>query len=105
MFPLFDFLPSLPWTPIEITMNVVAGMGAILITYGVFLETERRQDAVFMIGSLALLVYSIWIGNKIFSIAMGGLLLGSGIEFIEILMGIHKHDDALVESYKNPKKL
>ena len=84
-------------------MNVIAGMGAILLTYGVFLEAERRQDAVFVIGSMALLIYSLWIGNKIFSIAMAGLMLGSGIEFVEILLGLHKHSEELVASYRNPK--
>lgn len=76
---------------IEIIVYVVAALGALLLTYGVFLEAERRQDAVFIIASACLLVYSLWIGNKIFSIAMAGLLIGSTIELAEILTGKHKH--------------
>lgn len=86
-----NFLPTLPWPLLDTIINVVAGLGALLLTYGVFLETERRQDAVFIVASACLLVYSLWIGNKIFSIAMSGLLIGSVIELVEILTGKHKH--------------
>ena len=76
---------------IDTIINVVAGLGVILLTYGVFLEAERRQDLVFIVGSACLLVYSLWIGNKIFSLAMAGVMIGSLIELIEILTGKHKH--------------
>jgi hypothetical protein len=90
--PIFStLLPSLPWPLIDIIMNVVAGLGAIILTYGVFLEAERRQDAVFIIASACLLAYAVWIGNKIFSLAMAGLMIGSIIELVEILTGKHKH--------------
>ncbi|MBI5222675.1 MAG: hypothetical protein HY980_04255 [Candidatus Magasanikbacteria bacterium] len=69
---------------------MVAGLGVILLTYGVFLETERRQDAVFLIGAGCLLVYALSIGNLIFTIAMAGLFLAALIEFVEILLGIRK---------------
>ncbi len=84
---------SLPWPLLDVVINVVAGLGAILLTYGVFLEAERRQDAVFIIASACLLVYSLWIGNKIFSLAMAGLMIGSLIELVEILTGKHIHKD------------
>ncbi|TSC84309.1 MAG: Uncharacterized protein G01um101413_604 [Parcubacteria group bacterium Gr01-1014_13] len=84
-----NFLPNM--SLLETIINIVALLGAILLTYGVFLEAERRQDAVFMVGSACLLVYSLWIGNKIFSLAMVGLFIGSLIELIEILIGKHKH--------------
>ncbi len=87
-----QFLTLFPNMPlIEVVIYVVAALGALLLTYGVFLEAERRQDAVFIVGSACLLVYSLWIGNKIFSIAMAGLLIGSLIELTEILTGKHKH--------------
>ena len=89
--PFANLFSSLPWPLIDIIMNVVAGLGAIILTYGIFLEAERRQDAVFVIASACLLVYALWIGNKIFSLAMAGLLIGSLIELVEILMGKHKH--------------
>lgn len=98
---LFNFIPNLPWTNLEIIMNVVAILGAILHIYGVFLEKEKRRDLVFIIGGLCLFVYSLWISNKIFSLVMGGFTLASLIEFVEILTGHHKHDPKMVEEYKN----
>jgi len=74
-------------------MNIVAGLGAILLTYGIFLEAERRQDAVFVVGAGCLLVYALWIGNTVFSIAMAGVALASFIELVEILLGRHHHTD------------
>jgi len=101
-----SFLPeafsTLPWPLITVIMNVVAGLGAILLTYGVFLETERRQDAVFVIAAACLLIYALWIGNKIFSVAMAGLLVGSLIEMVEIILGKHGHSLKQIEAYKNP---
>lgn len=91
--PLANLFSTLPWPLLDTIINVVAGLGALILTYGVFLETERRQDAVFIVASACLLVYSLWIGNKIFSLAMAGLLIGSFIELVEILTGKHKHID------------
>lgn len=93
MEPVSAVLPTLPWSTLEIIMNVVAGLGAILLAYGVFLEAERRQDAVFIVGSAALLVYALWICNIIFSIAMAGFLIGSTIELVELMLGRLKHTD------------
>jgi hypothetical protein len=102
MGPLANIFPTLPWTTIEIIMNVVAGLGAIMIIYGVFLEAETKQDAVFTIGSFCLFVYALWVGNTIFSIAMGGFAIGSFIELVEIMLGRHTHSAELVEKYKHP---
>ena len=54
MPPLASLFPTLPWTTLDIVLNVVAGLGAILITYGIFLEAERKQDAVFVVGAACL---------------------------------------------------
>ena len=89
--PFADIFSTLPWPLLDVIINVVAGLGALLLTYSVFLESERGQDALFIIASACLLVYSLWIGNKIFSVAMAGLLIGSTIELAEILTGKHKH--------------
>ncbi|MDO8499116.1 MAG: hypothetical protein Q7S66_00450 [bacterium] len=91
MSQLFSLFQNLPWPMIDIVLNVVAGLGAILIVYGVFLEAEKRQDAVFVLGAGCLLVYALWIGNKIFSVAMAGFMLGSFLELIEIMRGKHVH--------------
>jgi len=74
-----------------------------MLTYAIFLEAERKQDAVFTVGAGCLLVYSLWIGNKIFSVAMAGLMIGSFIELIEIMVGRHTHSLEMVEKYKHPE--
>ena len=85
----------------DIVINVLAGLGAILVTYAVFLEHETRQDIVLAIGSFCLLVYALWIGNAIFTLAMGGVFLASMVEFVEILVGIHTPVGVTTQ---NPKK-
>ena len=86
----------------DIVLNVLAGLGAILVTYAVFLEHETRQDIVFAIGAFCLLVYALWIGNAVFTLAMGGLFLASMVEFVEILIGWH--EPVGVPTQKNIKK-
>lgn len=102
MPPLASVFPTLPWTTLDIILNVVAGLGAILITYGIFLEAERKQDAVFVVGAGCLLVYALWIGNKIFSMAMGGFMIASFIELMEIMTGRHHHTAEILEDFKCP---
>lgn len=99
---LFDFLPNLPWPMIEVLVNVVAGLGALLLTYGVFLEAEKRQDIVFIIGGSCLFVYALWISNKIFAIGFAGFTVASTVELVEILIGRHKHSQKMIEDFKNP---
>ena len=41
-------------------------IGLFLITVGILVKSEKRQDLFFIIGGLALLVYSIHIGDWIF---------------------------------------
>ncbi len=89
MGPLANLFPGLPWTPIETIVNIVAILGIIMLIYGIFLEAERRQDAVFVIGSACLFVYALWISNAIFAIAMGGFFVASFVELIEIILGRH----------------
>lgn len=96
---LFPLLPPLP----ETIISVVAGLGAILLAYAVFLEQERRQDLVMFIGSACLFVYALFINNKIFMIATAGLAIASLVEFLEILIGLHKHGPEDLKKYKNLK--
>ncbi len=99
---LESWFPTLPTSPAETMIYVVAFLGSLLLAYGVFLETERRQDLVFFLGATCLLVYAVYIESLIFVIAMGTFALNSMIEFIEILVGLHKHDP---EQLKRIKKL
>jgi len=88
----------------DIMLNVLAGLGAILITYGVFLEHETKQDIVLAIGAFCLLVYALWIGNIIFTLAMGGLFLASMVEFVEILIGLHTPVGTVKQNSNNKQK-
>ncbi len=100
---LDKFFPYLPLSLSETLVYVVAGLGAILLTYAVFLEVERRQDLAMLVGAACLFVYALYIGNMIFMIAMAGLGLASAIEFVEILTGLHKHSPEDLKKYKNLK--
>ena len=73
--PLFaNLLSTLPWPLLDIVMNVVAGLGAIILTYGVFWEAERAKTRVYCcFGLFASLRGLDW--QQIFSLAMAGLLL------------------------------
>jgi len=100
---IFSLFPHLPLTNYEIIFNVVAILGAIMISYGIFIESEKKQDLIMVIGALCLFAYAVWIGNIIFMVAMGGVALASAIEFIEILLGRHVHSTDMVEKYKHPE--
>jgi len=90
MPPFNNLLPIAPYPLIDILIYTVAGLGAILIAYAVFLKQEKRQDLLLFIGSGCLIVYSLYIGNLIFLVAMGGLFLSSLVEWLEIFFGFHK---------------
>lgn len=75
----------------DIIIHVVAMLGAILLAYAIFLEAEKWQDVLFMLGGFCLLVYALWIPNYIFMVAMGLLTLTAGYEFVQILTGRHRH--------------
>ncbi len=100
---LESWFPTLPSSTLQIVIYVVAGLGIILLSYGVFLEAERRQDLVFVLGSACLLTYALYIQNLIFVIAFAAFGLNSLIEFIEILTGLHKHDPNRLEHIKKLK--
>ena len=100
---LESWFPILPTSVIETLIYVTAFIGIILLSYGVFLEAERRQDLVFFLGSSFLLVYAVYIGNLVFTLAMGAFALNAMIEFIEILVGLHKCDPDRLEKIKKMK--
>ena len=75
----------------DIIINVVGMLGALLLVYAIFLEAEKRQDAVFMIGGMCLFVYGLWLGSPVLTIAMALFVLASTYEFIQIMRGKHRH--------------
>ncbi|MFA5211451.1 MAG: hypothetical protein WC414_03020 [Patescibacteria group bacterium] len=73
-------------------IKIFAFIGIVLISYGIFLETEKKQDIVFMIGFLCLFFYALSIENLVFIIASGIFTLCSLVEFLEIMFGLHKQN-------------
>ena len=104
---LESLLPTLP-SLMNAIIFIVAGLGAVLLTYSVFIEKEDRSDLVRAIGALALFVYAISINNVIFMIALGGTALASLVEFVEIYLGLHHHSPRDLAEFKkyafSPKK-
>lgn len=98
---IFSHIPQM--SGIDLVVHVVALLGGVLLTYAVFLEAERRQDAVFFLAGACLMVYALWLKNIIFILALGGFMFASLMEFVEIMVGIHKHGRILQEKYKDPK--
>ncbi|HBB38294.1 MAG: hypothetical protein UV82_C0003G0083 [Candidatus Magasanikbacteria bacterium GW2011_GWD2_43_18] len=97
---LESFLPLLPTSVAETWIFVGAGLSIILLVYAVFIEKEHRQDLVRLVGTGGLLIYALYIQNLVFTIAMGALAVASLVEFIEIMMGIHKHSPEDLQRYK-----
>jgi len=95
-------IPEFPCTSVAV-IYIVAILGAVLLVYGVFLEQEKRQDLVKMIGASALLVYALYIGNKIFIGAMAAYAVANFVEFLEIYLGKHKHTKTEIKDYTNSK--
>lgn len=98
---LESFIPTLPLSLWQMFFYLLAALGAVLVTYAIFLELERRQDLVFAVGAYCLLIYAIYINNALFVIAMLGLFTASVVEFIEIYVGLHKHSPEDLKRYKN----
>ena len=102
---LDSLIPTLPTTTAEILVYIVAALGAVLLTYAIFVEAEHRRDLIRIIGAGGLLVYALFINNLIFMIAMGGVFLASLVEFIEIYLGLHVHSQEDLGRSKKYAKL
>lgn len=100
---LETLLPIIPTGTPETLVFVVAILGAILLPYAIFVEKERRQDLITLVGAFCLFVYALYTRHAIFSIAMGGLALAAAVEFTEIYLGLHKHSPEDLKRYKAMK--
>lgn len=105
MPPFNAYIPTMPSSVGEIFLILGAFLGIILLVYAVFIEQEHRQDIVRMLGAGGLLVYAIYIQNTVFTIAMAAVALASAVEFVEILLGLHKHGQEDLKKYKKMWKL
>lgn len=102
---LETLIPNLPTTWYEMFISIGTGLSIILLVYAIFIEQEHRRDIMFMLGSLGLMIYALYIRNTTFTIAMGGIALASSVEFIEILTGLHKHSPEDLKRYKEMWRL
>ncbi len=58
--------------------------GLIIISVAIWIKNEKQQDALFMLGGLCLLVYSISIKDIIFSTLQLIFIASSLIELLKI---------------------
>jgi len=65
-------------------MTIFGIIGLIVISFAIWLKNERRQDVLFVIGGIGLLIYSIVIDNVIFIILQVVFILFAFIELLKI---------------------
>jgi len=99
--PLSDILNNPPANFADAAIIVAGVIGAILLFYSIFLDKERRRDAVGLIGSFCLFVYSLTVGNGLLTAAFVIYGLGNLIELVLIATGKHKHVCFDCEQKKN----
>jgi hypothetical protein len=100
-----SFFPTLPTNPIEILVYVHLGIGIFLLFYATFIELEHRQDLMRILGAAALLLYAIVHSNTALIWVASAILLGSAIQFGEILLGLHKHGPEDLKRYQKMWRL
>lgn len=90
---MFDWcLSQIPACSVSEWFLYLSGiLGAVLLIYSQFIEAEHRRDLIRVLGAGGLFVYAYFIENIIFMIASAGIGIAALIEFIEILIGVHKH--------------
>ena len=64
-------------------MQIFGIVGLIIITIAIWLK-ERKQDTLFIIGGVCLLLYSVSIGNTIFIILQAVFIISALAELIKI---------------------
>lgn len=93
IFPFADLcittIPICSWQ--EWFLVLSGAIGTILLIYSQFIEAENRRDLIRILGAGGLFVYAFFVENIIFMIATAGVGIAAFIEWIEIMMGVHKH--------------
>lgn len=59
-------------------------IGLLLISYSLWIKNEKRQDIVFIIGGLSLLVYSIFIEDIIFIVLQIIFIISAFVELMRL---------------------
>jgi len=74
---------------IDLLPKLFGALGLILITWGIFVRKETKQDWIFALGGLFLLVYSISLRDPIFIPLQIIFILASLYEIHKIKKGEH----------------
>ncbi|MBI2444607.1 MAG: YgjV family protein [Candidatus Magasanikbacteria bacterium] len=51
---------------VNLLFKILGVIGVLLITYGIYIKNEIKQDWIFVLGGLCLLAYSIYLRDPIF---------------------------------------
>ena len=65
-------------------MIIFGIIGLLLISYGLWMKNEKRQDLIFILGGISLLVYSIYINDVIFIVLQIIFTISALIELIRL---------------------
>lgn len=65
-------------------MTIFGVIGLIVISISIWLKNEKRQDVLFIIGGIFLLVYSISIENLIFSALQIVFIISALAEIVKL---------------------
>jgi len=63
---------------------ILGAIGLVVISIAIWFKNEKKQDFLFIIGGLALLVYSLYIKNIIFVILQLVFIISSMAEIIKL---------------------
>jgi hypothetical protein len=66
-------------------MFIIFGIiGLLIISFAIWLKNERKQDILFVVGGISLLIYSISIGNVIFIVLQVVFIASSLLEILRL---------------------
>ncbi len=65
-------------------LTIFGILGLLIISFSIWLKNERRQDILFVIGGVSLLLYSISIGDIIFIILQIVFIVSALIELAKL---------------------
>ncbi len=74
----------------ESLARIFGVIGLLLITWAIFAKNEIKQDIIFVLGGLGLLVYSISLRDPIFIPLQIVFIIASLYEILKIKSGIKK---------------
>ena len=66
-------------------MFIIFGIiGLLIISFSIWLRNENKQDVLFIIGGISLLIYSISIGDIIFIILQVVFIISALVEILRL---------------------